>query len=302
MRKQVAADVASAYVDAALASDLVAVAQGRGQVEEEQVRVITAKVANGKMAPVDQLREEAELADAKQALVDAQTKASLAVVTLKGLIGLDQNSDVSLADDLDALETRWGATPTLSDALAAANARPEIAAARAVVDAARSQSDAAKAFYAPQVSGFGMADLNARLQSGANGSAGYTVGVVASLPLVDGGARSASTAGAQAQIDRASASLTGVQNKIAAEVAGALLRVAPAASQVDAARAGLTAASKASDLANMRYEAGKAITAERLDALYALTRAQANVRQAVAGELQARLALVRATGGEIAGR
>ncbi len=290
MRRQVAADVASAYIEAGLDADLQAVAQGRVDVETEQVRVIGEKVANGKLAQVDQLREEAELADARQALTDAQTKTKLALVALSALIGIEPTADVSLADNLDTLHGRWSASSA---------ERPEIAAAQAAVDSARDALDASKALYAPQVVGFGMVDLNARLQSDSMASAGYTVGITASLPLADGGERHANAAGASAKLDRALANLAAVKNRIATEAATAQLRLAPAQSQVEAARVGLAAAAKAYDLAALRYEAGKSIAAERLDAQYALTRAQANLRQALSAELQARLAVARATGAAI---
>ncbi len=62
------------------------------------------------------------------------------------------------------------------------------------------------------------------------------------------------------------------------------------------ASAGVTAAQESYDLATLRYNAGKSVTAERLDALAALTRSQGTLAQAKAALVIARAQLQAAMG------
>lgn len=63
-----------------------------------------------------------------------------------------------------------------------------------------------------------------------------------------------------------------------------------------AATAGVVAAREAYRLADLRYNAGKSVAAERLDALAALTRAESGSAQATADLLIAREKLNQALG------
>ena len=69
-----------------------------------------------------------------------------------------------------------------------------------------------------------------------------------------------------------------------------------ATAQGEAAAEGVTAAQEGYDLADLRYNAGKSTTAERLDALSALARAQGKLDQAKAAVVTARAKLIAASG------
>ena len=75
-RLTVADTVTEDYAAAALRQALVGVAQARLDAEDEQVRVTQEKVITGRLAPVDLLREQAEQADARQSLLEAQNDAA----------------------------------------------------------------------------------------------------------------------------------------------------------------------------------------------------------------------------------
>ncbi len=281
------------YANAELQQSLVGVAQARIIAETEQVRVTQEKVITGRSAPVDLLREQAELADAGQALLTAQNSAALALVNLKTALSISQESQISLADTLSSLPAA-GLPATLRDALRQADAaRPELAAAQRRVESAQSAVDAARGEYAPQIYGVAMADA-----SGGQGvgRTGYTIGLSASLPLYDGGQRRADRDGAKAKLDRALADAQQTRLQVDQETATAWLNVQTAAAEVEAAHVGVAAAQKAYNLADLRYNAGKSTTAERLDALAALIRAQGALAQAEAGTVMTRAKLQAALG------
>ena len=296
-RLTVAEAVTEDYTNAALQQALVGVAQARLTAEDEQVRETAEKVRAGRSAPVDLLREQAEQADARQALLAAQNGAAQALVGLKASLGASQESDIALSDGLDSLAGPEAAPPppaTLREALRQAEAhRPELAAAQKQVEAASAGVGAAQGAYSPQIYGVAMADA---MTGQGIGRTGYTLGVTASLPLYDGGQRRADVDGARARLDRARADALEARQIADRQAASAWLSLQTATASVSAASAGVTAASESYALAALRYRAGKSVTAERLDALSALTRAQGTQAQAKAGLVIARAALRAALG------
>ena len=282
------------YANAVRWEFLVDAAQARLTAEDEQVRVTQEKVGVGRLARVDLLREQAEQADARQALLAARNDAALALIALKTTLGVSQTSRLTLSDTLDGLAAASPGPITLQDALLQADAhRPELAAARYQVEAAQAGVGAARGEYAPQVYGVAMGDA----MTGAGvGRVGYTVGLTASLPLYDGGQRRADTDGAKARLDRARADALLARQTIDGQVASAWLTLQTAAAQGQAAAVGVAAAQQSYTLADLRYNAGKSVTAERLDSLSALTRAQGALAQAKTDLVIARARLQAALG------
>ena len=294
IRLTVSAEVTQAYANAALGNALVAVAESQQSAEDEQVRITAEKVQTGRSAPVDLLREQAAQAEARQSVLAAVNAQAQALVTLRFLLNLSQASALALTDTLDTLIASPPDLPaTLTAALAEAKRRPELIAAEAQVQAAQSGVRSAEAAYAPQVYGVAMGD--ASLGQGLQ-RAGYTLGLTASLPLYDGGQRRSEVDGAKARLARASADarLAGLQ--VEQETASVWLTWQTAAAQVQAASLGVTAAQQSYSLANLRYNAGKSTTAERLDALAALVRAQGAFAQAQADVVASRARLRAAVG------
>ncbi len=110
---------------------------------------------------------------------------------------------------------------------------------------------------------------------------GYTVGVVLSLPLMDGGQRRAETAQARARQERAEAEARDLELRVAVEVQQAWLDVQTAAENYRTAQAALQAAQAAYDVTALRVQNQKGLLVEQLDALAALTQARGNVAQAL---------------------
>lgn len=287
--------VTDTYVTALLQASLVDVAQARLTAEDEQVRITCEQVQTGKSAPVDLLREQAEQANAKQGVLAAQNDAAMALVDLKTDMGVSQMSDITLRDTLDTVAVGSNLPSSMQDAIKTAEAsRLDLAAALLQVKAAQDSVKAAQGAYSPQVYGVGMADATGT--SGDGGRVGYTVGLTASIPLYDAGEHHADVDGAKARVDRAVADAEGVRQGVDQEVANAWLNVQTATQQVETAQLGVTAAQQGYDLANMRYNAGKSIIAERLDALSALTRAQGDLAEAKASAITAHERLATAMG------
>ena len=294
-RLTVTESVSEAYVTALLRQALVVSAQSRLTAEEEQVRVTQEKVSAGRSAPVDLLREQAEQADARQALLRAQNEAALALGNVQVVLGASQEVPITLSDTLETLAAAPDTLPASVEEAQrlALSRRPELTAAAHSVDAAKGAVQDARGAFAPQVYGIAMGDA---MSSGA-GRAGYSVGITASLPLSDGGQRRADVDAARARQARAEAEASVVRQTVIHETNIAWLTLQSATESAISAAAGLTAATEAYRLADLRYNAGKSVTAERLDALSALRRASGNSASALADVLIGRAKLRQASGG-----
>jgi outer membrane protein TolC len=286
------------YVNAALQQALVAVAQSRLTAENEQVRITQEKVNTGRLAPVDLLREQAEQADAEQNLLASQNDAALALVMLKTDMGVSQESHIGISETLATLAARVPSVPySLPAALNLADTqRPELAATQQRVSAAESQADAARGESRPQIYGVAMGDAMTGQPMNLS-SLGYSAGVVASLPILDGGARRADVRSARAQVQEAEVAAAQTRQTVDQQTASAWLSLQTATAQMTAALTGVSAAQESSTLADLRYNAGKSVDAERLDALAALTRAQGTLAQSQAALIAARANLLAAMGG-----
>jgi multidrug efflux system outer membrane protein len=271
-RFDVAESVIEDYTLAALDNDLILVAKSRVDDEVEQVRVTQENVEQGHSAPVDLLREQAELADSNQELTSAQNDEQIALVNLKDAMGVSQESTIVISDTLDSLNAVQQPPGSLSDVLQLADTRsPVIKAAEYQADAATADVGAAKGAFSPQVYGVAMSDASS--MGGVN-NVGYTVGIAASLPLYDAGQRRDEVDSAKAKLASLRDGALRVKQQVERNAAEAWLNLQTANALLQSAEAGMTAAQQSYDLENMRYNAGKSIAAERLDALTALVKAR----------------------------
>jgi outer membrane protein TolC len=125
---------------------------------------------------------------------------------------------------------------------------------------------------------------------------GYSVGVVVTLPIFDGFMRENALNTAKAKLDRAAQAEGLVRQQLAKEVNQAALMLAAAEKSVEASRKGLEQAEEEFRIVKERFESGRGIQLEILDAQVSVTRARFNSVSALA-EYHTGLAMwLRATG------
>jgi outer membrane protein TolC len=289
-------DVLSARNDAALAAyrayDRAALAAGisearRVDVADQQANVdlIALRVRVGKAARYQLARAKSGLAVARQAAEDADAERDEALNDLKATLDFDLSSQLSLSDGLTSATT----SDSLADFAARAFVqRPDVVAAKARIDAADAELRQAKAEYAPTAS------LTGQTYNGASnpqlGAAGSQVSLSVSLPLLDGGHRSAQVAEAAAARDKAQVDYERATLMAQDDVANAWRELQAARTNVQTAESGLVSAQENLRVAQLREHAGKGTELETLDALSVVAsaretalRAQARVDLAVAG-------------------
>jgi outer membrane protein TolC len=172
--------------------------------------------------------------------------------------------------------------------------RPELVAARERLAGGREGTHAARSLYQPQVSLGAMGDFMQMRDRDFLG--GTTFGLVASLPVLDGGLRRSQVRAARAEQERLEQETAKVALQIDQEVTNAWLALQAAAQNVRTAEAGLRSAQEDHRVTQVRYEAGKGINLELLDAVAARTRAETNRAQALYEYGVAQDQLLRAIG------
>ncbi len=285
-----------AYRDVLLRQALVEVARTRLRENEERLRVDRARLEQQQIPAYYVSRDQAEVAASQQAVTNAQRDALIAVSQLKTVLGVSLASRLELSADaldhqpskdllahLTAGTTATAVDPSLpADLVAllrrAEQQRPELQTARQRIAAARAVSAAIQGGYRPQVNLFAMGDVVK--MGGERASGGVTYGLAASIPLYTGGGERARVQGADAQRRQQEQEQERVALQIAQEVNAGYLTLLAAEQNIQTARTALSAAQDEYRAARARYDAGRSVLVEALDALASRGRAEVNVVQA----------------------
>jgi outer membrane protein TolC len=161
----------------------------------------------------------------------------------------------------------------------AARQRPELRAARLRVAQAAQGVSVERSANRPQIALGVAADFMDGEHVGPFSGANF--GITASLPLFDAGLRRANRRTAEAERRRSEQDYEKTALDIAQQVSSALLAAGAAEQNVATAQAGARAAEVEYQVALQRYQAGRGILVEALDALAARTRAETSVVQAL---------------------
>jgi outer membrane protein len=259
---------------------------------QEALQAQIQKLVDAGTRPISDLyQQQATVAAANSALVEARRALELAKVDIEQTLQLDASGTydfvpptVNLAAtpqtfDLDTLVTR---------ALAA---RPDLTAQAARVDAATQGVKAASSSRWPTLS------LTAGYSTGLSSASGLSladqldqrrggsIGVGLSLPLFDKGATSLATQRAQIEQDNAQLALASQKQAVTVEVKRALLDYQAAQERLAAATAQRKAAEQAVNVTQQRYQLGSATLVE-------LAQARASQVQAASAEVSARYDVV----------
>jgi outer membrane protein TolC len=316
-QEDVALMTRTAYREVLARRALVQVWKARLKEDQERLRIDRARFAQERIPSFYVQRDEAEAAATQQELTNAERDAALSLVQLRTVMGVHPASRIEVVGPLEyqpsskviaqmtagavggSSQESGAATELPADLAAllslAERERPELRSARERVQSAQAESAVARSAFRPQVNLFGMSDL--MKMKGEDSSAGVTYGVVASFPLYNGGQQRARLQTAEAERRRQEQEEERVALQVAQEVTSALLNLRAAEQNIQTAQAALTAAQEESRVARLRYEVGRSVVVEALDALAARVRAEANVVQALFQYNVAGDQLKRAVGG-----
>jgi outer membrane protein len=292
-RSDAAFGVVQGYHRAQLAASLVDVRAVGVRDQEEHVRLTEQRVAAGKLPRYLIPRDRAALAASQQMLEDELAEKDRALIDLAALLNYDVEAPLTLADpltreDFDGSRDTW---------MQQASIRPDVAAAWSRWNAARARLDAAGAVYAPTLA------LAGQTYNGTSnpvlGAGGGQITATLTLPIADGGTRSAAVHRARADADR---TLIDYQRTLVAarrDLADAWREREAATRNLSTADAANADAEEQLRVALLRERAGKAINIEVLDALTVAANARETALRALTRYNDSAAAVRRAVGATI---
>jgi len=261
---------------------------------DERLRVTREQFDAGRVPRYYVLRDEAERANVVQMQAMTQSHADLALVALKTTLGIDLASAITLSERLEYVPVTLSVPEGIREA---SEGQPELKAAIKQREAAEAEVRAAYGNYFPQVSLSYMYDwLWIKNQNEPKSTDGYSVGVVVTLPLFDGLLRENALKTAKSKLERAVQAEGLVRQQIAKDVNQAALMLTAADKGVAASRTGLELAEEDFRVVRERFESGRGIQVEVLDAQVASTRARFNIVNALAEYHNAQAMWLRAIG------
>jgi outer membrane protein TolC len=266
------------------------------RLTEERLRVTREGFEAGRVARVNVLRDEAELANAVQLDTAAQSQAALSLVALKTTLGIDLDSPIAVTEPLQYVPERVSVESGVRTSL---EAHPEVRASEKRVEAAQSEVRSAYGRYLPEVSATWMYDWQWARNRGDQTTDlmdGYSAGLVLTIPLFDGFMRENAVKTARAREDQAREQAVLARQQIAKAVNQAALMLQAAERNVEASRTGLAQAEEQFRIVQERYASGRGIQVEVLDGQTTLARARFNVVAALADHQAARAMWLQATG------
>jgi outer membrane protein TolC len=313
-RAQLLFDVTQAYYDAALSDRLVSIAEASLGQAGATLRQTQAGFDAGTQPEFEVLRARVTRDSQRPLLIRQRVNRELALLRLKQLLDLPQDYDLRLADALS--DERLAPPPAFAPRVAAVEAglrtsdaetpAPALATAlpdRTVVNEASATVRLREAALAlteaqrrPSVS------LNSAYARVAYPSAffpafdrtNWSIGASVSLPILTGGRQRGDEAVARAELEQSRLQLRQVEELAALDTRSAWAELVAALAAWEATAGTVQQASRAYEIADVRYRAGVSTQLELSDSRLLLQQAEANRAQA-ARDLQvarARVALL----------
>ena len=205
--QEMAVRVIGAYLDALFAREQVRISKAQRDMYTEQKAVNDLLFKKGEGTRTDMLETQARLELAQAQLLEATDNEQVQLSTLAGIVGQEVTSLEELRPDFRAQTALEGDFEAWRKKALAQN--PDLLAQVYAIEAARQEVNKNKAGHAPRldfIASYSKADsetLNTYNQDSTNRS----VGIQLTVPLYSGGAVSASTRQASANLARAKAEL-----------------------------------------------------------------------------------------------
>jgi outer membrane protein TolC len=301
-RAQNVLDVTQAYYDAALADRLVAISDASFTQTENVLRQVQLNKNVGNVSEFELLRAQVTRDNQRPQVIQRRSDREVAYLRLKQLLNIPLEQTVSLTttiDDVTAMPAgirlaglqagSWESPDTVTSNRAAVKQAGEaVRAQRELVRVVRSQR-------LPSLSLTSQYGAVAYPQSGLPGSndfrANWTVGVATQIPLFTGGRIRGEELVAQANLSESRARLQQVREFAALDARVALNALNQAQSAWEASRGTSEQASRAYQIAEVRYREGISTQLELNDSRILLEQATANRALAARNLQMARIKL-----------
>jgi outer membrane protein TolC len=284
---------ASAYVRVLRADAQLAARAADSALAEELLGIARDVLTAGVGVALDVTRAESQRSVVRAQLIAARNERDRARLELHRTLGIPLDATLTIADSLGLADTAI-ATDEGATLARAFDRRLDLRALESQQEAAERATRAVRLERLPSVGLVADQGLNGRTID--HMLATYTLGVQLSLPIFDGFRREARVDEQRAVEREIEVRRRDLREQIAIEVRGALLDLASAREQVDAARERLRLAEQELSQSRERFRAGVAGNADVITASLALTGARTQLNDALAAFRASRVALARAEG------
>ncbi len=285
---------AIAYYDLVFARAARAVAVQARNDGGELVRIADLLVHQGSGRGDDVQRARAELAGAQQRVASAQNRLETASIRLAVMLDLDPTVQLSPAESAPAKVTLVQDAGNVGALVQRAlHARPEPRQAQNLLSALRADRRAAIARLAsPTLQAYYQEGATGTTYNDLNGLSQY--GVVASWTL--SASQLAGVGTARAREREARLATRALEQRVASQVAGAAAAVKAAQARIEPAQQALHAANETARIVRVRFEHGRSLAIEVIDAQKLAEQARLDSIEAVVDYDQAQLKLRSALG------
>jgi outer membrane protein len=293
--EQSATSATNAYVRAMRADADLHARQADTLLATELLRIAQSQLQAGTGVGLDVTRARAQLAATRASLIASRNARDHAHLDLLRSLSLPIGTDIVLTDSLTTNAARTEPIPDEAALVAQAlRTRPDLRAEEQRVQAARQGLSAIKAERLPTL-GL-VADDGVIGKDGARLLNTYTWGLQVSVPFFDGFRREARVQEQRSVVKEAEIRQHDLEQQAQVDVRGAVLDLAAAREQLDAASERLRLAEQEVAQARDRFNAGVAGNADVVNASLALTASRTLVNDAETAYQLARVSLARATG------
>ena len=261
--------------------------------DTESVRIAQARFDAGATARYDVLTAQTTLSNAQTQLSSSRNTLTLAVANLNNLVGLSQDTPVTLQEPPQPpLNQTFDRTALTRTALAD---RPEVQQADRNITIAERLKKLAGVSQLPSVSIVGTGGYTGPVSTNSHSS--YTISAVIGIPLYDGGATKARVRTAESDLRTQKITRDQLRLNVDLEVRQALSNINDAQTRAASTGVGAATADEAYRLANVRYQNGIGTILDVVNAQAQLAQAQTNLLNAQYDYQTSLAQLTRAVGG-----
>lgn len=261
--------------------------------DTESVRIAQARFEAGATAKYDVLTAQTTLSNAQTQLSSSRNTLTLAVANLNNLVGLSQDTPVTLQEPPQPpLNQTFDRTALTRTALAD---RPEVQQADRNITIAERLKKLAGVTLLPSLSIVGSGGYSGPVTT--NSHTSYTISAVIGIPLYDGGATKAKVRTAESDLRTQKITRDQLRLNVDLEVRQALSNINDAQTRAASTGVGAATADEAYRLANVRYQNGIGTILDVVNAQAQLAQAQSNLLNAQYDYQTSLAQLTRAIGG-----
>ena len=287
----------TAYYNLVLSQHLVDVSTDAVRSAKVHLDQVEKRRTGGVASDFDVLRAQVELSNFEADLIRSRNAIDLARANLIKIVGVSQDSDFVLSDELVYAPIQVSADDAVQ---AAFTNRPDLYQQEYRIRQQREQLKIARSRYLPNVSGFfsdtwANPDPHSVTAEKKWGSA-WQAGVQGMWPIFNGFQREGQVIQEKARLRQAQLGLVDTEETALFELTQAMLSMENAEEFVQSQQLNVTRATEGLRLAEVGYQQGVNTQVELIDAQAALTTARVNYYQAIYSHVSAKLALQRAMG------